>query len=132
MASPVRSVKEVQHRELPVRLSAAEVAQRADDMAVKLAAIGELEERRKNVAAEFKEQIDTLRTEVGLLARQVRERSEQRDVECDLLLDFEAGTAELVRRDTGEVLGSRPLSPAEKQGNLFHMSGRDAAAGSDD
>lgn len=108
-------------RLLTCKLSDAEVAHRADELAREVAKLSVLEDEKKHVAKEFAASIGEVEAGVRLLACQVRDHAEDRGVACTWQRDDTGKFLELVRQDTGEVVSSRALTPAEMQGKLFQV-----------
>lgn len=117
---------------LPCRLTEEEVRERGERLARELNGKVLLEEKRKEVAAELKRAIDALDAELLDLARAIRDRTEEREVEVETTRDLHRRVLETIRRDTGEVVSARPLGPDELQLNLVPMDrgARDLAADS--
>lgn len=120
-------IKETNVRELPCVLTEAEMSQRAQDTAQKLAQIDEIESQRKSANIAFKKQLTALNADMRQLSREFREGRAMRDVPCELWIYPDEDRAELVRTDTGEVIFKRALEPSEKQGNLFQLVREQAA-----
>jgi hypothetical protein len=100
-------------RELPCRLSDAEVAERADAMARAIEQRDEVDAERVATAKGFKRQLDGIQELISQLARQVRDRSESREVPCKTEVDSE-GCVLVIRQDTGEVIEQRNAQPGEQ------------------
>jgi hypothetical protein len=119
------------HRErrsetLRCELSEAELAQRSQDSARLVQQIDQLHEQKRAASADFREQIKAKQGELRDLAREIRERSADRDVLCESRRDVRHGVMETFRLDTGELIRSRPLTPEERQGRLFDLDSDDA------
>lgn len=83
-------------QKLPCPLTDREVAARSED------------------AADFREKRSALSTAVKQLAKQVRERAEEREVEIEYVHDPVRFCVDTKRCDTGEVIESRPMSSDEE------------------
>lgn len=105
---------EIQVEQLRCRLSEAEKALHADAMAKVSANLDALERERDEASKGFKSREKTLQGEMATLSREIRE-GQIRDVEVRMFYDFEKSTATKVRLDTGEVIGSRSMTAAERQ-----------------
>lgn len=116
-----RVLRETKVLELRCDLTDEEIRKRGEELANQHQRIAELEEHKRQVAKEFKGKIDEHRTTANDLAKEIAQRATYREVETKLWLDIDAGMAELVRLDTGEVYHRRPLRPDERQGRLFEM-----------
>lgn len=109
------TAEKIETRILPVQLNAEELAAYSYDLAKKEREASSLEGEKKAIAKDFQGRIDVLRAEISDLAAKVETRSEDREVECDLIYYDQEGEVETVRRDTGEVVTRRPMTQAEKQ-----------------
>jgi hypothetical protein len=103
---------------LPVDLTEPELRAYGDEMARIWRALEETEERKKAAAAEFSAEIRGLRSEIQLLSRKISSRSEDRGVDCVERPDFARDVVDIVRLDTGEAVGSRPMTAADRQLSL--------------
>ena len=113
---------------LPVPLTEAELLARGDEAA----RIQETRDRKDgerdaaNKAA--KAEIQGLEETLHHLLRQVRRKSEDREVEVLDRRNEDELTMEVVRTDTGEVIRSRPLTPEELQIKLFPAGEQEGAS----
>lgn len=113
-------------RTLACVLTDAEIRHRADELARKVADHGALEQAKKDQAKEIGLEIAEVEATISHLASQVRNRAEDRLVDC--VWQATEDSLELVRTDTGEVVASRLLTPAERQGKLFRVPGAESQA----
>lgn len=88
--------------------------------------IGQLHKDRGEVEAERKLNNDTFKTELAKLdarideiAELLRDGQETKAVECELVFDFDASRVLTIRTDTGERIGDRPMTTADRQQWLF-------------
>lgn len=117
-ADPAQGRPEVlgkEQRELPVKLSDAEVAAKARELSEVIEEIEEEEKDQAEQKAAMKARMGELEAKQRALARVVRRGTEDRMVDVWTVADYESGNARAVRQDTGEVLSSRVLSNAERQ-----------------
>ena len=98
-------------------LTKPEVASRATEMAIVQKQIEDNETEAKATADAFKQTRKIMEAERRTRAREVREESTFRPVEC--IQRFEDGMIQTVRTDTGEVVADRPATESEKQTDLF-------------
>ncbi len=103
-------------KDLPVKLTVDEVVKYAELAASKLHLQGEVEEKRKTVNKEFASTIATLINDQQRLARAISDHEELRPVLC--FERFHAGTIEVVRKDTNEVVDFRAATTADLQTSL--------------
>jgi len=100
---------------LPCALTDKEVIARAD----RLIAIAEdsaaLDMELDILKKEHKEQQVVLVTRVKALSREVKSRSADRMVEVEETFYWERNFVERVRRDTDEIISTRPISASERQ-----------------
>jgi hypothetical protein len=102
-------------RLLPVKLSPEELRERANELADKVRKWEALERLRKETAKAQKVQIDGIKENVLELSSIVSQKSELRPVEVIESFDVPERLAREVRTDTGETVGSRPMTLAEVQ-----------------
>jgi len=75
-------------------------------------------DRHKELKIRMKSEVGEHDSQIDLLQAQASTGFETRPVSCDVVADFERGVAETIRRDTGEIVKSRPLETSERQGKL--------------
>jgi hypothetical protein len=75
----------------------------------------ELEDRKKEVGAEYKAKIDACISTTRVIARKVSTGREMRDVEVRWDYDYLANCKCLFRLDTGELLDTKALTENERQ-----------------
>jgi len=118
----------VETRMLSVKLTDVELLERGHRVAELWHEIRSEEDAKKQAAAESKRKLDALEEESYQLARQISSRSENRPVEVRRDIDYGRGVEEVMRLDTGEIVETRVLTPAERQVELLSVGiGRDAA-----
>ena len=78
-----------------------------------------LQEEAKSSAARFKGRLEELEAEGAQLSQAIRSRMENRLVECVESPSPSRGVVDLVRKDTGEVIDTRPMTLDERQDTLF-------------
>ena len=109
-------------RILPVRLTDAELLERGQEVAKLLSEIALVEEEKKAANSGFKARVEELEGQCRDFDTQIRNEAEQREVSVSRSIDDVRGVEEVYRDDTGEVIGTRALSPSEiaerKQGKL--------------
>jgi electron transfer flavoprotein alpha subunit len=98
-------------------LTKPEVAARATELAIRQKQIEDNEMEAKACADAFKQKRKMLELERRSLAREVREESTFRPVEC--VQRFEKGMILTIRTDTGEQIAERLATETEKQSELF-------------
>lgn len=107
---------------LPVKLTESEVAVRADELAEKVKALSDEREGAKATASAAKERIAEIETEVRELAYTVRNKTENRHVECREIRNEERRTMDIVRVDTGETVRYRAMTMNELTRPLFPVA----------
>lgn len=105
--------------QLPVRLTDGEIRERGEELAAKLEKQAEVTIEAKAKATAYKDVINELGTQINALAWKVNQGKENRAVDCREEANFTNRMAETFRMDTGEVVRSRPLTPAEMQRDMF-------------
>jgi hypothetical protein len=100
---------------LPCKLTDEELNSKRDQAARLVLESEVIEQQRKDEASRLKGELDTRKTAISRLATEIQERKENRPVEVRREKDTVRGVEETIRCDTGEVVGFRTLSPAERQ-----------------
>lgn len=113
LATPVR--KKTSKILLPVPFTENELQAIGLQLAATHQRIGELTVQKKESADAFKGKIDSASSEAGRLATNRIRGWESRYVDCDVTYDFDKGTKQTVRLDSGEVVGEEPMKDEEKQ-----------------
>jgi hypothetical protein len=104
------------NRHVQVYLSPEEKAEFGRQLARNAADLETLEDRKKQVASEFKAKIDAANAEIFKTARLLNNGYEYRDVKCDVQYDTpRKGLKRIVRMDTGEVVEEIPMTADELQ-----------------
>jgi hypothetical protein len=116
--SPERVKKLKMTKDLICNLTREEVANYADSLA-------QLIDRESSTNSEFASikkawngKIEDIKRDIQSTSTKVREHKELRLVKCEKVLDFDAGEVREVRLDTGEIIGTRPMSSTERQKEL--------------
>lgn len=103
---------------LPCELTAKERDERAAEAANLLYKHDSKEQDLKDHSKAIKGELERLMCAHRHLSNVVRTNLEQRDVECDEVLDKVSGTVSVVRRDTGEVVSSREATSQDLQAKM--------------
>jgi len=102
-------------RDLPCRLTADELAQVAQDLALVIEEIDQEEDDQKETKDAMKERMSSLVARQRRVARTLRRGVVDRTVMVDVMADYETAVAREIQTDTGEVISSRPLTDHERQ-----------------
>lgn len=110
-------------QDLPVKLTEIEMEAKAQQLV-------DLMDQKEKKDAEFaqlrkrhNDQMAEMTFKISVLARQRREGTELRPVQTAEVPDYHERKVETVRQDTGEVIGSRPLTQADRQQDLLGGAG---------
>lgn len=103
---------------LKCHLTEDEVRARAQGLAIVQKEIEENEARKKDVDDRLKTEKKGLEHQRGVLAREVREETTFRPVDCIERIDAESEMVQTVRIDTGEIVQTRPAKDSDRQGVL--------------
>lgn len=109
-------------RDLPFQLTPEELTLRELVIGEKMEARRQLEEERLVVLADFKKRREGLDKEIADIGRTLQTGTELREVDCETVIDETAVRAETVRKDTGEIIDFRPLTPDERQREMFRRN----------
>jgi hypothetical protein len=104
---------------LPCKLNDDEVRRKGEELALARKKHHEVADEAKSSAAEFKDRLKKIDTQIDLLAEQVRSKRETREVEVIERKDLDAAMVETIRTDTGEIVRARAMSLQERQIHLF-------------
>jgi hypothetical protein len=103
-------------RSLPCRFTADELRVKADELADKVAKREAMEDEKKSVAQDYKHRIDAMPGDITLLARNISQKQEHRQIECVAILDTpEYGQKSVYRTDSGELVGVEHMSAMDRQ-----------------
>jgi hypothetical protein len=105
-------------QELQVKLSAAEVADRAQRAAHLIADHDAQEATFKEQAGANKLTLKRIGSEMRKVSEEVRSGSTYRDVPCERIYNWTVGSVKDVRTDTGETIKERAMSESERQKSL--------------
>jgi len=99
-----------------IKLTEEELAERSQRMSEKKLKQTELEGKAKEIAKNFKTEIDGLDLEVGSLAKIIKNKAENRSLDCIRFYHTPTqGRTCVVRPDTGERLDERDMTDGEKK-----------------
>lgn len=117
---------------LEVPLDDDAVRERADLAAQLSARIDDAAEAKAQAAKDAKAEIDEMKIEMRKALREVRIRRVEEMVSCDVVLTPSARSVSIVRKDTGEIISTRPANESELQIDLvLPPRSRRKAAGDD-
>lgn len=102
-------------RNLPVELTADELAAAGDRLSQVVLEVERLANEKSVTAKGFADRIKRLEAEQHKLAELVEAKAEERPVPCQVLRDYDRGKVAYRRIDTSEVVFVRDMSPAEQQ-----------------
>ena len=118
------------HMDLKCKLSSQELECLSQEMA-RVQRDKELKEaEKKDAASTLGEAVKRLDARLSRLARNIRDKSEVRSVECHK--HRLAGNMETIRADTSEVIHTRPLTYDEMQVPLLSTPAKDEGSEPDD
>ena len=104
-----------EQRTISQKLTEAEKAEYADDMAKLDKEIEELEDERSRISNSLKKQIDAKENERRAMSKIVRQGQEEREILCDKVADYDSGEIKWADAVTGEVVDKRPMTSEERQ-----------------
>lgn len=107
--------------ELSCELNDVEWQNRARELADAHKEVAIQEQRKKDIVKELGHDVSMAKTKESKLADTVATKRELRDVTVQVKYDYELGTVEKTRTDTGEVISTREMTDQERQAELdFH------------
>lgn len=102
-------------RNLPCKLTDAELLSKADELSVVVQEINAEEDRQTDLKAQMKARLTELDARKTRLAITIGRKEEYRDTDVSVMADIQAGTVSVTRVDTGEIIETRPMTEDEKQ-----------------
>lgn len=102
-------------RLLRCALERGELLERADQLAHCAQRMEAIRQEKAEAAALIGARLKEAEREHEKLARAIRERAEERMVECEIRIDWTAGVHRVVRTDTGETVMQRTVTAEERQ-----------------
>jgi len=105
-------------RTLKVDLTDAERLDLGRRLALEQQHLAESEDRKAEVAAAIKAEIESHEKTINLLSRTLNHGYDYREVECEVHLDFNSNRVAVARTDNGEVVEERAMTADERQREL--------------
>ena len=105
-------------RYLKCLLTEDEIRIAGDTLARNLDELEVLDDKLKEIKADFKAQIEAKEAAAKVQRNLVRNKYDYRNVPCTLVLNYTGGTAICTRDDTEAIVDDRPMTMAEKQMDL--------------
>lgn len=105
-------------RSLACVLRDEELLKKGGDLATAVQDIATEENRQADIKASMKARLAEIEARRTQLAIAVSRKEEHRDVEVDIWHDYQRLVVQEIRRDTGEITGTRVMSESERQQNL--------------
>ena len=102
-------------KRLPVKLTPDELIIKGRELAEMETTLSSLKEEKKESAKGFSQKVDAAQNTVGELAHIINTKAEFREVEVETVRDEKEMTETVVRKDTGEIVSERLLTPGERQ-----------------
>ena len=102
-------------RDLPVKLTDAEMIVKGQELAELENELRSLEDKKRETSKEFSGQLEAMRKKIADTAHEINTKQEFRDVEVETVRDEKELTIMVVRLDTGEIVSKRLMSNAERQ-----------------
>lgn len=94
-------------------LTDTEIAEAAQEMVKARDELAAKAEELKAFKEEHKEEVSVIKARESHFAGMVRDKVEPRDLECEIILDYEQETYTAIRKDTGETVEERPMTSSE-------------------
>lgn len=102
-------------RLLRCELTEAEVREAADTLARNLDELEVLDDKLKEIKADFKAQIESKEAAAKVQRNLVRNKYDYRQVPCTMVLDYKEQTVLVTRDDTNVIVKERKMLAEEKQ-----------------
>lgn len=97
------------------QFSATEISEMAAELAQRTSELETAEDEKKAIVSDLKSRIDTLTSTVRQAATKINNGYEMRNVKCEVVEDFKAGTIKHIRTDTGEIVRTKKMSDEDRQ-----------------
>lgn len=114
--------KEVKVKYLPVKLTDEELMEKAKAAASLMMEVSKDQNELASISERFKDSKKSLTEDIesnirkaSALSSIVDSGEERRDVDCEVLFDYDAGTVTVTRKDTDEVIETRNMTDDESQ-----------------
>lgn len=105
-------------RSMPCKLTEDELLKVGGELAATVQDIESEDRRQADVKAQMKSRLTELEARRSRLAITVSRREEHRDVQVEIWHDYQRGIVQDIRRDTGEIVHTRPMTDEERQVKL--------------
>jgi len=102
-------------RLLKCELTEEEVRVAAQELARNLDELESLDDKLKELKADFKAQIEAKEAAAKVQRNLVRNKWDYRNTACTMVLDYTNGTVTVTREETGEIIKDRKMLTEEKQ-----------------
>ena len=102
-------------RLLKCELTEEEVRVADQELARNLDELESLDDKLKELKADFKAQIEAKEAAAKVQRNLVRNKWDYRNTACTMVLDYTNGTVTVTREDTGEIIKDRKMLTEEKQ-----------------
>lgn len=106
-------------RQLPVKLTPEELVTYRDRAASIIEELDHLSDHKKAWLQEYNKSRALIVTEQRRIARAIRDRAEDRSVECEERMNFASNAVHVYRLDTGAQVDVRPMTANDRQGELL-------------
>lgn len=111
-------VRRTEKRNLSCTLTDEELIERGEKLATLTQKIEQTEDAQASEKKQMKEALDGLYDAQRAIATVVKTRAEYRDVDVEIVLDYDVLQVREVRTDTGELVKARAMTDAERQMGL--------------
>lgn len=115
-------------QDLPVRLKDSELLNLGDEVSKLHDEIRALRIAKKSRVEELTGEIKAKESAIAALVTQIRTRTQTRAVPCEEEFVHKDGIVVTRRLDTKQIVGTRPMTPSERQPSLFPIEGGKADA----
>lgn len=112
---PTKTDTVTEKRYLRCVLTEDERRQIASDMAQAVCIKDALDNEMASIKAQFNAKVKEAEAKISGSAEKIRAGYEMREVDVEVVIDHEEGYVTETRTDTGEIITSRKLTPAERQ-----------------
>jgi hypothetical protein len=107
------------------RLTEEELIDRGNQLAVAIDGQKAVETKKKQLMEQIKTETEVANHKVWMLKQVVLDKAESRTIEVEAIADHLSSRVNIIRTDTGEVVGSREMRSEERQQPLFRTKKKD-------
>ena len=107
--------KEIQHLIIFTKFNDQELTELNDLLVTHTSNMFMQEEEKADSMSTYSLHLKTIRDEMKRVVKSIKIGGENRSVECDIWFDYDKNEKTIIRKDTKEIVETRPLNEDERQ-----------------